>query len=113
MRGPSKSTSVASIGFILISIVVLGGMAWVTVSTFELAKKNVGEEHDRKVSLAVGRIEKYTGGVLNSETYRSFFGLERPGAIGGVFVDERGRRRRGAGPASVTAGDVRSAARLD
>ena len=73
MRGPSKSTSVASIGFILISIVVLGGMAWVTVSTFELAKKNVGEEHDRKVSLAVGRIEKYTGGVLNSETYRSFF----------------------------------------
>lgn len=73
MSGSRKNTLVASIGFALIAIVVLGGMSWATVATVELAKKNLSEDHDRKVSLAVGRIESYIGGILNSESFRNYF----------------------------------------
>jgi len=73
MTGSRKTKLAALIGFLLISLVLAGGMSWATVATLTLAKKNAREEYDRKVSLALGRMESYMRAVVNSETFRDYF----------------------------------------
>ncbi|UCE58335.1 MAG: HAMP domain-containing histidine kinase [Phycisphaerales bacterium] len=66
------STLAAVVGFILVAIVVLGGMTWATVSTFQLAKINVDREHHTRMSGAATRIDSHVGGILKSEMARPF-----------------------------------------
>lgn len=73
MTGSRKTKLAATIGFLLIALVVIGGMTWATIATLELAKRNVREEYDRKVSLALGRMESYTRAIINAETFRDYF----------------------------------------
>lgn len=58
--------------FALIGVVVLAGMAWATSSSFELARKNVAEEHDQRISGAVWEMSSYMAGIINSETARTW-----------------------------------------
>lgn len=71
MRSSQRSRMAAGVVFILIAFVVLGGMAWATKSSFELAKKNAMEAHERPVSRALWQMDSHIGGILNSEASRS------------------------------------------
>ena len=70
MRSSQRSKLAGAIVFSLIAAVVVGGMAWATVSSFELAKRYVGEQHERKKSRAVWEMSSYMGGILNAEGAR-------------------------------------------
>lgn len=72
MRSSQRSKLASVIVFALISALVLGGMAWATAASFELARKNVTDEHDRKISRAVWELSNYMAGILNSETARDY-----------------------------------------
>ncbi|UCC30921.1 MAG: HAMP domain-containing histidine kinase [Phycisphaerales bacterium] len=70
MTSSQRNKLAAAVVFFLIAAVVVGGMTWGTVSSFKLAKKNVTEDHERKISLAVWEMSSYMGGILNSEGAR-------------------------------------------
>lgn len=81
---PSRRRKFAALAlFGLLVGVVMAGMAWTTAATLELAKRNLREEHERIVSLALARLSAYVGGVLFLETDREVsdyeaFHLARP-----------------------------------
>jgi len=70
MRSSKRHQLAAAAVFSLIAVVVVGGMAWATESSFRLAKKNVAEEHERRISRAVLEMSSYMAGILNAETWR-------------------------------------------
>ncbi len=70
MRSSRKSKIAATVMFLLIAVVVIGGMGWATVVTLELAKVNVREQHRSQVLRAVTLMDSYIGGILNSESAR-------------------------------------------
>ena len=70
MTSSQRNKLAAAVVFFLIATVVVGGMTWGTVSSFKLAKKNVTEDHERRISLAVWEMSSYMGGILNSEGAR-------------------------------------------
>ena len=70
MTSSQRNKLTAAVVFFLIATVVVGGMAWGTASSFKLARKNVTEDHERKISLAVWEMSSYMGGILNSEGAR-------------------------------------------
>jgi len=72
MRSSGTSTLASVTGFVLVAIVVLGGMTWATVSTYQLAKINVEREHRTRISKAVYRMDSYMSGVLGEEMSRPF-----------------------------------------
>jgi len=70
----SKKSSLAAVGvFVLIAVVVLGGMTWASAASFELAKKRVGEQHATQVHAALRQIESHIKGVINFEASRQYF----------------------------------------
>ncbi len=70
MTSAKKSALTAVVMFVLISAVVLGGMTWATLSSFELAKKTVAEEQLTRALRALGHIDSMVLGFLNSEASR-------------------------------------------
>lgn len=70
MRSSRRNQLGAVAVFAMIAVTVVGGMAWATVSSFRLAKKNVNEEHERRISRAVLEMSSYMAGILNAETWR-------------------------------------------
>ena len=72
MTGSQKNKLASLVGFVLIAVLVVGGMAWATVATFDLEKENVRREHLKNVLLAVSEIDSHIRGVLKSETSRPF-----------------------------------------
>ncbi|MBU0719264.1 MAG: hypothetical protein KJ749_13530 [Planctomycetes bacterium] len=72
MRGAYRTKLAAGISFILIAGLMVGGMAWATVATLELAKYNVREEHRRNTLWAVSEMDRYVSGVLESEAARPY-----------------------------------------
>lgn len=72
MRSSQRSKLAAVIVFALIAIVVVGGMAWATRSSFALARKNATDERDRKISRAVWEMSNYMAGIINSEAARGW-----------------------------------------
>jgi signal transduction histidine kinase len=72
MTSARKSALTAVVMFLLIAAVVMGGMAWATVTSFELAKKNVAEEHLSRAYEALGQIASMVQGFVNSEASRPY-----------------------------------------
>lgn len=72
MRGSRRTRLVAAVGFLIIAVLLIGGMAWATVATVELATRNVQEEHLRNVRWAVSEMDRYVSGVLESEVARPY-----------------------------------------
>jgi len=70
VRSSQRSRLAGAVVFILIAVVVMGGMTWATVSSFELAKRHVTEQHERKISRAVWEMSSHMGGILNAEGAR-------------------------------------------
>ena len=62
--------------FMLVVILIVGGMSWATVATLELAKHDLGEErsntYERNIALALGRLDTHVGIVLGNEIARPF-----------------------------------------
>ncbi len=86
MTSAKKSALTAVVMFLPISVAVVGGMTWATVASFELAKKNVAEEHRARVDQALVRIESQIKGVLHYEAARPYtdyvdYHLVRPEAV--------------------------------
>ncbi len=86
MTSTRKSALTAMVMFSLIFAVVLGGMSWATLASFELAKKTVSEEHLARVSRALARIDSQIKGILYFEASRPYtdyvdFHLVRPEAV--------------------------------
>lgn len=70
MRSGRRNRLWASAVFGLIAAVTVGGMAWATASSFQLARKNLLEERERLVSRSLGILDSHIGGILNSEAAR-------------------------------------------
>lgn len=86
MTGSTKRSLTALGMFVLIAVVVLGGMSWATVVSFELARRNIAEEHESRVTRALARMESHIVGLLNSEAARPFtdyvdYHVVRPEAV--------------------------------
>ncbi|MEK6674506.1 MAG: HAMP domain-containing sensor histidine kinase [Planctomycetota bacterium] len=62
----------AIVGFVLIAFVVVGGMSWATIATWELAKFDLREEHLAKLREAVGRMDNHVLGILKTEAAREY-----------------------------------------
>ncbi len=92
MTSAKKSALAAVALFVLIAAVVLGGMTWATISSYELAKKNVAEEHVNLVDSARLRIESHVQGILNSEASRPYADYLDEHAVRPGFVVTRDRR---------------------
>lgn len=72
MRSSRRNRLAAIAVFALIATVVVGGITWATAATLQLAKKRVLEEHDRRVSRAVWRMDSYMGGIVTAEYMRKY-----------------------------------------
>jgi signal transduction histidine kinase len=72
VRKSRKGVRYAVLGFLLIALVVLGGMTWATTATWQLAKWNVEDEHAARVEEAVARMDRDLLGVLKSEAARDY-----------------------------------------
>jgi len=72
VRRSRKGTRYALVGFFLICAVVLGGMAWASSATWQLAKLKLEEDHLQKVRGALGRMDDYILGVLKGEASREY-----------------------------------------
>lgn len=72
MTSSQKSVFAAVAPFALIAVTLVSGLAWATVSTYQLAKKNVSDEHRARLDVALRRIESRLLGVLNSEAARPY-----------------------------------------
>ncbi|MCO6437437.1 MAG: HAMP domain-containing histidine kinase [Phycisphaerae bacterium] len=71
---PSRRRKIAALVlFALLIGVVLAGMSWASAATLELAKRNIRDEHDRMISLALGKLSTSIGSILVAETYRDFW----------------------------------------
>ncbi len=72
MRRSSGSRVGGVVVFASIAIVMIGGMAWATSATLELAEKNILDEHEGKIARAVSQIDNYMGGIRAVETLRPY-----------------------------------------
>lgn len=72
MTSSRKSKLAAIVGYLLVAIVVLGGMTWATIATFELAKRNLKEGDLRNDFVAVSEMDSYMRGILRSEKARAY-----------------------------------------
>lgn len=72
MTSSQKSKLAAIVGYLLVASVVLGGMTWATIATFELAKHNLRVGDLRNDFLAVSEMDSYMRGILRSEKARAF-----------------------------------------
>ncbi len=72
MRRSSRSRVGGVVVFASIAIVMIGGMAWATSATLELAEKNILDEHQGKIERAVNQIDNYMGGIRAVETLRAY-----------------------------------------
>lgn len=70
MKGSRRSMLGAVVLFVLIAGSVVGGVTWASVSSYQLAKKTVSEEHRTHVLRALSHIESHMTWILNSETAR-------------------------------------------
>ncbi len=70
MKGSRRSMLGAVVLFVLIAASVVGGVTWASISSYQLAKKTVSEEHGTRVLRALWHIESHMTGILNSETAR-------------------------------------------
>ena len=70
MTSSRRNKLAAAAVFLLIAGGVLGGMAWATRSSFQLAEQTITEEHRRKISAAVWELSNFMQGILNTETAR-------------------------------------------
>lgn len=86
MTGSRRSRGSAIVVFVLIAVVLLGGMTWASWATFELAKKNVSDRHASKIGKALWRLDGYIGGVKNSEAARPYTDYRLRHAEQGVVV---------------------------
>ena len=59
--------------FLLIALVVVGGMAWASRASLQLTEEQVAKGHQRKVDNAVWALAGYMAGIINSETARQWF----------------------------------------
>jgi len=86
MRSSRRSKLAALAVFLSIAAVVIGGMTWATVASFELAKKTVSEEHHTKVHRALWQMESHMKGILFTEAARPYtdyvdYHTDRPVAV--------------------------------
>ncbi len=72
MRSSQRSKLAALIVFVLIAGGVVGGMAWATVATVQLAELNVTQEYRGQVLRAVTLMDSHLQGILNSESARPY-----------------------------------------
>ncbi len=72
MTGSRRSLLAAIIVFVLISVVVVGGMAWATATQLQLAEIKAIRAHQDRLSLAVQRIEGHINGILMTEIARDY-----------------------------------------
>lgn len=72
MRGTSSSRIGGVVVFASIAVVMIGGMAWATSATLELAKKNILDEYEGKIARAVNQVDNYMGGIRAVETLRAY-----------------------------------------
>ncbi len=72
MKSSHRSKLAAASMFGLIAVVVLGGMTWATVSSVELAKKDVTAKRDNRINLAVTQMSSHLAVTLNTETARPY-----------------------------------------
>jgi len=71
--GSSRRSKLAGIVlFTLTAVVVLGGMAWATAASVELARRNLLFAHQSKVARALGELESNITWFLNSESNRPY-----------------------------------------
>jgi len=67
-----KSKLAALTGYVLVAVLVLGGMGWASAATFELARRNFLKENLRNEFLAVSEMDSYLRSILRSEKARPF-----------------------------------------
>ncbi|MCH8147245.1 MAG: HAMP domain-containing histidine kinase [Planctomycetes bacterium] len=72
MTSSQKSKLAAVSGYLLVAVLVLGGMGWASDATFELAKRNIEKEKFRSVLVAVSEMDSYMRSILRSEKQRPF-----------------------------------------
>ena len=72
MTSSQKSKLPAVTGYLLVAVLVLGGMGWASAATFELAKRNIEKEKLRSVLVAVSEMDSYMRAILRSEKQRPF-----------------------------------------
>ena len=72
MSDSKKGLLAATIVFVLIAVVVVGGMSWATVTQLRLAEVKAAAAHRSEVSTAVWRIEEHVSGLLASEAARPY-----------------------------------------
>ena len=72
MTSSQKSKFAAVTGYLLVAVLVLGGMGWASAATFELEKRNIRKEEFRSVVLAVSEMDGYMRAILRSEKQRPF-----------------------------------------
>lgn len=72
MTSSQKSKLAAVTGYLLVAVLVLGGMGWASAATFKLAKHNIEKEELRSVLLAVSEMDSYMRAILRSEKQRPF-----------------------------------------
>jgi len=72
MTSSRKSVVAGVAPFVLIAVTLVSGLAWATLSTYKLAKKNISDEHRARLDVALRRIESRVLGVLNSEAARPY-----------------------------------------
>ncbi|MBI1826821.1 MAG: HAMP domain-containing histidine kinase [Planctomycetes bacterium] len=70
MTAARKSMLAGMAVFLQIALLVIGGVTWATVASFELAKKTVSDAQWAKVHHALYTMESYLKGVVNAETWR-------------------------------------------
>ena len=72
MTSSQKSKLAAVTGYLLVAVLVLGGMGWASAATFQLAKQNIKKEELRSVLVAVSEMDSYMRSILRSEKQRPF-----------------------------------------
>ena len=76
MTRTQRSNLAAVAMFLLIALVVVGGMAWASRASLQLTEEQVTKGHQRKVDTAVWALAGYMAGIINSETARQWFEYE-------------------------------------
>ncbi len=71
MTSSRRNKFAAATVFLMISAVVVGGMTWATVTSFQLAKEHARKGHDRKIERAVSWLDAWAFGLLASEARRT------------------------------------------
>lgn len=72
MTSSQRSKYSAIVLFLLIAIVVIGGMAWGTVVTFRLTEYNIEEDRRKEIRRVVSILDGHLRGILLEETQRPF-----------------------------------------